>query len=113
MKRIFICSPFRGSKRLLYERYARELCKYVLDEGHAPFAPHLLYPQMLDDENKVERSLGIRAGLLFMQTCQELWFGSAWGISEGMKFEIAQAANFLGIPIFELKKDEQGRFYRV
>ena len=113
MKRVFICSPFRGQKRLLYERYARELCNFAIEEGCAPFAPHLLFPQFMDDHSPTERELALIAGKVFMACCEEFWYGSAWGISESMKDEIEYAAKSVGIPVFEIKKDEQGRFYKT
>jgi hypothetical protein len=106
MKKVFICSPLRGEKRLLYERYARELCKYAFEEGFAPFAPHLLFTQMLDDDNPVERSTGIRAGKVFLASCDMLFYGAAWGISEGMKDEIQDARNACK-PVWEIKMNSK------
>ena len=36
---------------------------HVMNEGHAFFAPHLLYPQLLDDSNPQERQAGLDMGL--------------------------------------------------
>ena len=56
-KRIFICSPYSGTKEEIANnvRIAQALCRIVIDKGHYPFAPHLLYPQFLvdTDENSV------------------------------------------------------------
>jgi len=108
MKRIFICSPFRScdeSKHHLFLAYAKELCQFAFNQGHAPFAPHLLYPQFLDDSNPIERSQGMRAALTFLSTCQELWYGSGFGISEGMKQEIKHARYGIGIPVREVIRE--------
>ena len=60
-------------------------------------APHLLYPQFLEDSDPAERSLGLRAGLELLARCEEIWvFGGE--ISPGMSREI-QFAQRLGIPI--------------
>lgn len=115
MKRVFICSAFRAEmeeKRQQNLDYARRLCNYAIEEGCAPFASHLFFPQFLDDTSPVERSLGIRAGIMFMQTCQELWFGIKHGLSTGMKDEINHAAKTFGIPIYIVISNPDGGFAR-
>lgn len=114
MKRVFICSAFRAEtpeKQEEHEKYARELCNYAIEEGCAPFAPHLFFPQFLS-ESPVDRSLGIRAGMMWMQVCQELWFGVKYQLTEGMKDEIDHAAKSVGIPIFLVLSDGKGGFTR-
>ena len=77
-------------------RVAREACRQALLDGCAPFAPHLLYPQFLDDEDPEARERGISAGVAFLETCAELWaFGEP---TEGMRTEIA-TAHRLGIAV--------------
>jgi len=51
---------------------ARRLCAEVLSAGHAPFAPHLLYPQMLNDRDHTQRANGIAAGQAFLMVCDEV-----------------------------------------
>jgi hypothetical protein len=61
----------------------------AFEQGVLPFAPHLLFPQFLDDTNPFERGEGIAMGLQEMVFCQEIWvFGSP---TEGMKAEIEMA----------------------
>jgi hypothetical protein len=94
MKRIFVCSPFRsytvdGVVISQDENiaFARGYCYYVIGRGAAPFAPHLMYPQFLDDSRGNERCAGIASGLAFLKTCDEMWiFGST--LTEGMIEEI-------------------------
>jgi len=94
--KVFICSPFSGDTEVNMcnaRMYARKVA--LLD--HLPFAPHLLFPQFLDDGIPEERQLGIRLGLLQMAECDELWvFGHE--ISAGMSIEIEKAKK-VGIPI--------------
>jgi len=107
MKRVFICSPHRPPQNLRgHEWYVvaeynveftRKLCKQVIDEGNAPFAAHLIYPQFLDDSCEVDRNAGIRAGIAFLSVCDEMLVGGDH-ISGGMKQEI-ETAEKLGIPI--------------
>ncbi len=87
-KCIFICSPLAGDMEANMLR-ARTYSKMAVDEGYAPFAPHLLYPQFLRDV-AAERQAGIECGLAFMQICAEIWiFGDT--ISSGMRKEIDEA----------------------
>jgi GMP synthase-like glutamine amidotransferase len=61
-----------------------------VDAGYIPLAPHLLFPQFLDDTNPKERELGLCFGNTLMSKCSEVWvFGNR--ISEGMKAEISLA----------------------
>jgi hypothetical protein len=95
MKRVFVCSPFRGDIAANIA-VARAACRHVLKEGDAPFAPHLLYPDVLDDSVAAERDRGIRAGIAWLPATDEmLVVGEP---TEGMRREI-DAAQMLGIPI--------------
>lgn len=86
---VFICSPLAGNVERNLSN-ARRYARFALDKGMVPFAPHLLYPQFLDDTDKEERNLGIFCGLVFLSKCEELWvFGSVY--SKGMRVEIAKA----------------------
>lgn len=98
MKRVFVCSPFRGDV-VRNTELARQYCRYVLLQGFAPFAPHLLYTQMLDDNAVHEREQGILAGIAWLEACDEIWvFGEP---SEGMRKEIS-LAEAIGKPIIKL-----------
>lgn len=88
-KIVYICSPLRFS----YERNkikANLFQRYAYEKGCLPLAPHIIFPQFLDDETKVERRAGMEMGLQLLELCDELWvFGPR--ISEGMKMEIELA----------------------
>ena len=89
MPKVFICSPFRGEvyKNILN---AKKYCRFAVDSGYIPFAPHLFFPRFLSDENEHERNLGIKMGKVFLDDCRELWwFGET--ITEGMQIEIDRA----------------------
>lgn len=96
MKLIFIASPYAGDIERNIE-YAKQACRHVLDKGNAFFCPHLLYPQILDDNNPEERKLGIRLGKEVLAKCDELWAFSNH-ISSGMFKEIEYARE-RGIPV--------------
>lgn len=86
---VFICSPFGGNTKGNTERAKRYL-KFAVDKGAIPFAPHLLYPLVLDENDPVQRELGMFFGMVWLGKCDELWvFGSH--ISTGMIAEIDKA----------------------
>lgn len=96
VKLIFVCSPFRGNEERNSLK-ARRFCRFVHTQGAVPFAPHLLFPQFLDDEIPDERRAGINLGLSMLRRAAELWvFGNI--ITDGMKEEI-KAALALDIPV--------------
>lgn len=89
MKKIFICSPFRGNIEE-NKKAAQFYAKIVIGTGRVPIAPHLYFPQFLDEDNPNERMNGIEMGLELMDACDEVYlFG--FNITEGMKFELDHA----------------------
>ena len=101
-RRVYICSPLRGVGRYNdpkeNERLAEMLCRIACIYGYAPFAPHLYFPRFLNDRHPPQRRLGLRAGLCFLEICDEVWVYTRRGISEGMQGEI-KAAKGLSIPV--------------
>jgi len=86
---VYIASPFAGDTERNISR-ARGYCRFAVSKGCIPLAPHLLYPQFMDDEDKEQREQGIRFALTLLAKCDELWvFGDK--ISVGMSREIAKA----------------------
>ncbi|MFQ8686889.1 MAG: hypothetical protein ACLT5F_01910 [Anaerotignaceae bacterium] len=86
---VYICSPFAGDIEANIEA-ARRYSRYAVDTGYIPIAPHLLFPQFLNDADPKERELGLFFGNALMSKCSEVWvFGSI--ISAGMKSEIKRA----------------------
>ena len=94
MKRVFICSPYRGDvERNL--KAARKHARMAAIIGYCPLAPHLMFPQFLNDNDPEQRILGITLGVEQMKVCDEIWiFGGR--ISNGMAFELEKAKE-LGI----------------
>ena len=86
---VYICSPLSGDVEGNQEKAAR-YCRFAVDTGYIPIAPHLLFPQFLNDADPAERELGLFFGNALMSKCSEVWvFGSR--ISAGMKAEINRA----------------------
>lgn len=105
MKLIYVASPYAGDveKNLIF---AERACRFCMEQGHAFFAPHLLYPRLLNDSIPGERQAGLEMGAAVLARCDELWsFGAH--ISAGMRMEIAKAER-LGIPVRGVLEQENG-----
>ena len=86
---VYICSPYAGEVEKNVEA-AQRYSRFAVDKGYIPIAPHLLFPQFLNDRNPKERQLGLFFGNALMSKCSEVWvFGSR--ISAGMEAEIKRA----------------------
>lgn len=90
--KIFICSPYRGDIEHNSE-VAKYWCKQVISEGNIPVAPHLYFPQFLNDEDNKERQIGLNLAILLLKSCDELWICGDT-ISDGMSNEIATAIQY-------------------
>ncbi len=86
---VFICSPLSGNVEENQEN-ARLYCRFAVEEGCVPVAPHLFFPQFLDDDDPGERELGLQMSRIMLTKCREMWvFGDT--ITEGMAKEIRKA----------------------
>lgn len=86
---VYICSPYAGDVEN-NTAAARRYCRFAVEAGCIPIAPHLLFPQFLNDNNPKERKLGLLFGNAILSKCAEMWvFGDR--ISEGMEAEIMRA----------------------
>ena len=86
---VYICSPLSGNIAA-NQRSARRYCRFAVDSGCIPLAPHLYFPQFMDDGNVAERDLALFMDIVLLSKCSELWvFGER--ISKGMSIEIEKA----------------------
>lgn len=86
---VYICSPYSGDIMGNTER-ARQFCRFALDCGQIPLAPHLMFPQFMDDEKPEERELAMFMDVVLMGKCHEVWvLGDT--VSDGMGIEIEKA----------------------
>lgn len=90
--RIFVCSPLRGpdgQPSASNIAQARRLMRAVLDAGHSPFVPHLLYPQVLT-ESPDDLKRAFEANYAFLAVCDEIWVFAKdkAGCSKGMRAEV-------------------------
>jgi len=73
---VYICSPFTGDTEKNICR-ARTYSRFAVSKNTIPIAPHLLFPQFMDDNDKAQRNLALFMGLVLMSKCKEVWcFGS-------------------------------------
>lgn len=93
---IYIISPFAGDIEANVA-FAIRCCRMAIQQGHTPIAVHLLYPQILNDQDPAERATGLELGLNILQHCAAAWVCGT-RISCGMEGEI-RAAQQLKIPI--------------
>ena len=86
---VYICSPYAGDIDTNVDA-ARRYSRFAVEQGYIPIAPHLLFPQFLNDADPKERQLSLFFGNALMSKCSEVWvFGSH--ISAGMEAEIERA----------------------
>ncbi|GHU73383.1 hypothetical protein AGMMS49992_11760 [Clostridia bacterium] len=90
--RVFICSAYRNDPVGNTQR-AVKYSRFAFEQGYMPLAPHLLFPQFMDDTDPDERREARWFGMRLMAGCEELWaFGE---ITEGMRSEIEGAADLI------------------
>ena len=63
----------------------------MLQRGEAPFASHLIYPQLLTKYTEEERQKGMAAGRAWIQVAEVSVVYTDLGITEGMIRGIAEA----------------------
>lgn len=86
---VYICSPYAGEVETNVKS-ARKYSRFAVDKGYIPVAPHLLFPQFLNDNDSKERQLGMHFGMALLSKCSEVWvFGDV--VSAGMEAEIKKA----------------------
>ena len=95
----YVCSPYRGDVETNTEK-ARAYSRELYESGYTPIAPHLLFPQFLNDNNPAEREAGMQMAAALLPQCKVLAVCGG-EITEGMAQEI-QTAERLGIPILTL-----------
>lgn len=83
---VYICSPFSGDVEGNTE-WTKLFCRFALENGHIPLAPHLMFPQFMDEGDPEERELAMFMDIVLLGKCSQVWvLGEE--ISEGMLAEI-------------------------
>lgn len=87
-KLVIVESPYRATPYYSQEQHRLYLHHCIADcirRGEAPFASHLLLPEVLNDDDEYERQLGIRVGLCWGKYADCVVVYSDLGVSQGMK----------------------------
>lgn len=87
---VFICSPYAGDTKR-HTLAARRYCRFAVGQNAIPVAPHLLFPQFLDDSDRDERGLGLFFAKVLMDRCDEVWVFADGAYSAGMRSEHERA----------------------
>ena len=84
---VYIASPFAGDEEK-NTKNALSYCRFAVDSGAIPWAPHLFLPRFMSDSE--ERDEAMFMNMVFLGKCEQLWvFGDR--ITDGMAAEIARA----------------------
>lgn len=86
---VYICSPYAGDTAGNTEK-ARRYSRFAVRNACIPVAPHLLFPQFMDDSVPAEWSIALFMGMVLLGKCEQVWvFGAT--VSAGMAAEIEKA----------------------
>ena len=86
---VYICSPLAGDM-VKNQENARTYCRFAVDVGCVPIAPHIYFTQFMNDNDRKERDLALFMDIVLLSKCAELWvFGEK--ITSGMSIEIEKA----------------------
>lgn len=97
MTLVAIESPFAGNREVNLA-YARDALRDCIVRGEAAIASHLLYPQVLEDDEPREREVGIASGLAWAEHADVVAFYTDLGWSGGM-FRAYVHASLHGVAI--------------
>ena len=85
----YVCSPFSGAPRN-NTRKARSYCRKLYEMGYTPIAPHLMFPQFVNDAIPKERKDGLDMATELLKRCRVVVICGD-NITAGMMDEIATA----------------------
>lgn len=93
---VYICSPYSGDVENNVE-VARRFCAHAVAHRKIPLAPHLHYPQFMDDNDPDTRELAMFFNRILLSKCEAVWVYTE-RVSPGMRAEI-EWAHHLELPI--------------
>lgn len=119
INKIYVCSPYHSEYNYKISEnveFARKACRFVCSHGkeYMPIAPHLLFPQFMNDDDIEERGTAINYGLHLITLCDEIWvFGDTF--STGMATEVAFAHLLItkNIRFYREDSDAEGGFFEI
>lgn len=92
----YICSPYSGDVEANV-KIAQDLSAYAVQCRKIPLAPHLLFPQFMNDGDVWERELAMHFNHVLLSKCEAMWVYTP-KVSGGMRLEIEWARQ-LDMPI--------------
>lgn len=108
---VYICSPYNAKteeERTANAAFAEKYCRYVVNEGNIPIAPHIYFTRFMDNGNEAERILGQEICIELLKKADSMMvLIRNENISAGMEREIKYAANHLGIPVWMVRGREE------
>ena len=93
---VYICSPYSGDIEANVE-LARRFSAFAVAAREIPLAPHLHYPQFMDDADRDARELAMFFNRILLSKCEQLW-AYIGRVSAGMRAEI-DWAHQMDIPV--------------
>ncbi|WP_311776968.1 DUF7768 domain-containing protein [Trueperella abortisuis] len=93
---VYICSPYSGDVEANL-KLARRFCAFAVSARQIPLAPHLHYPQFMDDTDPDARELAMFFNRILLSKCEQLW-AYIGRVSAGMRAEI-DWAHQMDIPV--------------
>lgn len=100
----YICSPYSGDVQA-NTALARQFCGFAVAAGQIPLAPHLLFPQFMNEADPDERELAMCFNKVLLSSCDAVWVYTG-RVSKGMRAEIEWARD-LELPIRYFNADFQ------
>lgn len=101
---VYICSPYSRDMKANVE-LARRFCAHAVEQRKIPLAPHLHFPQFMNDQDPSERELVMFFNRVLLFKCEAIWVYTA-RVSAGMRLEIGWAHD-LDLPIKYFDHDFQ------
>lgn len=95
----YICSPYKGNIKSNTAK-AREYSRTVYEHGYTPFAPHLLFPQFMDDNIPEERSDALLMNRVLIRKAN-IVFVCGDVVTDGMRAEMVYARR-IGLTVVPL-----------
>ena len=87
---VYVASAFSGEVTTNTEK-AKQYCRFAMEQGQIPLAPHLMFPQFMNDDDPAERELAIFMDVILLGKCDELWvFGDTITVGMSVEIEVAK-----------------------
>ena len=83
-------TPDKAGDLVKNQENARTYCRFAVEAGCVPIAPHIYFTQFMNDNDRKERDLALFMDIVLLSKCAELWvFGEK--ITSGMSIEVEKA----------------------